>query len=62
MTGHNCNECPPQIRNICDAYVPDGEWKHMAGKEPCIEPGVCAPVVLTGAREQENRIHVRDRK
>lgn len=28
-----CAEC--EAVNICDAWVPGGQWKHQKGVEPC---------------------------
>ena len=28
-----CTTC--EVKTICDACVPDGEWKHLSGVNPC---------------------------
>jgi hypothetical protein len=32
-----CEPCTKicEVKTICDACVPDGEWKHLGGINPC---------------------------
>ena len=34
VTFADCARCP--VRRICSAHVPDGEWEHDEGVDPCV--------------------------